>query len=457
MENEISLRQLLDSYHDSDYPGDFVKAYQFMECLSDRNGITTFLVRDAEGCSRVAKCYDKSVWSFGSGRDLLAVLDHPGLPKHVDSFENDKMTVTVRDYMDGVSLSRYAADNSLTESEIIRICSELCEILAYLHHRTPPVIHRDLKPGNVIIRPDGGVALIDFDIARVFKKDRESDTFFFGTLAYAPPEQYGFSQTDARTDIYSLGILLRWLLTGSVKENPNVRVYRPLSKIIRKCTAFSPKERFSDVDQVKKALLRANPRSQRLRGALIALGALCAAGILAFAGVKVYQAVTYTPFTDSALPSYLSDEERVADAVAYLKQKYGTELFDRPEEKADVGQLRRAMVELYGLDPEYVNTINRERPVESDAFFLPWDFENDHPLPRDIAVYAAVKAHDPSIVMDLSGLKDENGYYPGMRVAVAFAEKSGILTGVNRPEDILMGDLALILANADRVFEAAEQ
>ena len=456
MENEVLLQELLDSYQDSDYPDGFLNQYRIMECLSDRKGIATFLVRSADGQSRIAKCYDKKIWSFGGGRDLLSVLDHPGLPKHIASYENDNLTINVREYIEGIPLSRYAEDNSLTEREIVRICMELCDILSYLHHRNPPVIHRDIKPQNVIIRPVGDVALIDFDIARVFKSGNDTDTVFFGTLAYAPPEQYGFSQTDARTDIYSLGILLRWLLTGSVKENANIRVYRPLDKIIRKCTAFSPKERFSDVDQVKKALSQANPSSQRLRIALISLGALAAAGILAFAGVKVYQHITYSPFTANAIPGYLSDEERITDAVAYMKQKYHTDLFDQPEAFATTALLRRALIELYQLDPEYVNHVNLGVPEESDQYFLPWDFDPDHRLDRSVVTYAAIKAHDPAIVADWSGLKDDNGYYPGVRVADEFAQKTGILTGVNRPEDISMGEMALILANADRVFEAAE-
>lgn len=453
MENEF-LQQLLDSYDDSAYPEPFLKRFQIMECLAERNGIITFLVRDSDGQDRIAKCFDKQIWSFSGGDDLLVTLDHPGLPKHIASYENEKMTVTVREYMTGTPLSRYAEENELTEQEIVRICTGLCDILAYLHHRTPPVIHRDIKPDNVIIRPDGSVALIDFDIARVYKKDRETDTTFFGTLAYAPPEQYGFSQTDARTDIYSLGILLRWLLTGSVKDNANVRVSRPLSKVIRKCTAFSPKERFSDVSQVKKALRMANPAAQRLRTVWISLAGVIAAGLLIFAGIMVYRAATYSPFSAGSYGGYLPEEESILNAVAYIKQKYHTDLFDHPEEKATVGLLRKALIEFYHLDPEYVNRINPGRPEESDDFFLPWDFENDHPLPRDVVVYAAVKVHDPAIVKDLSSLKDDNGYYPGLRVAVAFAERNGILEGANQPEDIPVGEMALILANAERVFEA---
>ncbi len=231
-----------------------------------------------------------------------------------------------------------------------RICVQLCDILGYLHHREAPVIHRDVKPQNVIVRPDGRITLIDFDIARVHRGDRDTDTMFFGTLAYAPPEQYGFSQTDERADIYALGVLLRWLLTGSTRENPNVRVYGPLAKIIARCTAFAPKDRYSDAAQVKQALLRANPKAQTMRMLRLTLCAVLAAALLGFAGWEVYRAVTYSPFTSDAVPAYLTDEERLSDAVAYLKTKYDTSLFDDTGETATIGDLRAAMIELYGLD-----------------------------------------------------------------------------------------------------------
>ena len=184
---------------------------------------------------------------------------------------------------------------------------------------------------------------------------------------------------------------------------------------------------------------------------------MLAAGLLIFAGVKIYQAVTYTPFTADAIPAYLSDEERVADAVAYMKDKYGTNMFDEADDVSTVGDLRAAMIDLYGLDRDYVYGINTEMPQESDEYFMPWGWDDGQTVDRDIAVYAAVKAHDPSIVADWSSIKDDNGYYPGVRAAAAFAEETGIMTGANRPGDITLGELALILANTDRVFDAAAQ
>ena len=95
-------------------------------------------------------------------------------------------------------------------------------------------------------------------------------------------------------------------------------------------------------------------------------------------------------------------------------------------------------------------------PQESEAFFLPWGWDDNQTLDKDIVIYAAVKVHDPAIVADWSGLKDDNGYYPGVRVAAAFAEEHGIADGVNRPSDITLGDMAIILADTDRVFGSAE-
>ncbi len=448
---------LMKSYDMSLYPNAFLDNYTLMECLSDRNGISTFVVQDKSDKKYIAKCYDKKNISLSPNKSIIEDTPHPSLPQYIDNFENDDFLVTVREYIEGTPLDIYAKENELTKKEITDICIRLCEILGHLHHREHPIIHRDIKPQNIIVRPDKSIALIDFDIARIYQEENETDTVFFGTLAYAPPEQYGFSQTDARTDIYSLGILLRFLLTGSTRDNKNIRVYRPLAKIIKKCTGFSPKERFSDVDDVKKALKKANPKSQGLRIASIFLAIIAACSLMTFATIKLYQKITYSPFSDDAIPAYLSDEERIADGIAYMREKYNTEIFDEADDIATIGLLREIMIELYGLDHDYVYGINTDMPQESDEYFLPWGWDDKQTIDRDVMVYAAIKVHDPSIVADWSSLKDDNGVYPGIRVAVSFAEENGILKGVNRPGDLTVGDVALILANTDRVFEAAEE
>lgn len=113
---------------------------------------------------------------------------------------------------------------------------------------------------------------------------------------------------------------------------------------------------------------------------------------------------------------------------------------------------------MYGYDSDYVYALPEEgAPHESDKNFLPWGMGDEQYVARDVMVYVAVKIYWVDKVSDYSSLKEDNGYYPGVRVAVAFAEEAGILTGVGRPEDITKGEVAILLANSDRVYEATKE
>jgi hypothetical protein len=148
--------------------------------------------------------------------------------------------------------------------------------------------------------------------------------------------------------------------------------------------------------------------------------------------------------------------DRVADAVQYLKDKYDTDLFDQPNEMATFGLVRAALIELYGFDRDYVYaSCPGEVPEEGEGWFIPWSYGDEQTVDRDTMVYIAVKAHDPALVADWSVLKDDNGYYPGVRVATLFADRYDITRGVGRPKDMLVGEVAIILANTDRVFDSA--
>lgn len=248
-------------FADSAYPQDFLDAYDQMECLASRSGRETFLVRNKDtGETAVAKCYDRAVFPFRPNPEFLRDLDCPGLPRFIGRFQNEQMLCVVREYVEGETLSDYVREKQLTRQQILSISCQICDILSVLHHQQPPIVHRDVKPENVIIRPDGTAALIDFDISRSVREDGGSDTVVFGTRGYAPPEQYGFGQTDARADIYSFGVLLRWLVTGSAASNPNIRIDSRLQRVIDGCTAFSPEDRFEEIGQVRSALEKAGKR-----------------------------------------------------------------------------------------------------------------------------------------------------------------------------------------------------
>jgi serine/threonine protein kinase len=211
---KAAVADIMNSFDDT-YPAGFLEKYDQMECLASNRGTETFLVRQ-KGSEQlyVAKCYNKDLYSTVHESSILKSLKHSGLPAFEDEFQNDNALCIVREYIAGEPLDKYILENTLTQREITDICVQLCDILIYLHWQENPIIHRDIKPQNIIVKPDGKISLIDFDIARVYHRDTKRDTQFFGTREYAPPEQYGFSQTDARTDIYAIGIVLGWLLTG---------------------------------------------------------------------------------------------------------------------------------------------------------------------------------------------------------------------------------------------------
>lgn len=196
--------------------------------------------------------------------DRLKDLTHPFLPRIEKVEQTDDETLLLEEYIEGANL----AEVTLSESQIVALMEELCEVLIFLHQRG--ILHRDIKPSNLLLAPDGHIRLIDFDAAREEKPEGEQDTRLLGTKGYAPPEQFGFAQTDARADIYAVGVTMKQLLG----QRADKRLYRP---ILRKCTEFAPNRRYT----TGKALLRAL-KFRRLR-AIFPWAAL-AAVVLAAAG-----------------------------------------------------------------------------------------------------------------------------------------------------------------------------
>jgi serine/threonine protein kinase len=155
--------------------------------------------------------------SFRFEADTLSRLRHPNLPQVYDRFSEGTRHYLVMDFIDGQTLEQRlnaAGGSGLPEVEVLGWAKQLCSVLTYLHNQQPPIIFRDLKPGNIMLTRGGQIKLIDFGIARVFAPGRARDTQVLGTPGFAPPEQYGKAQTDPRADIYALGCTLYQLLTG---------------------------------------------------------------------------------------------------------------------------------------------------------------------------------------------------------------------------------------------------
>lgn len=146
---------------------------------------------------------------------LLAQLEHPWLPRVTDYFTQDGRQYLVMELVEGQTLeSLVEANGPVDPGRALHWGLQIGELLTYLHERPEPIILRDLKPGNVMVTPSGAVKVIDFGIARIYQPGKAGDTIAMGTPGYAPPEQYGRAQSDARVDVYALGATLHYALTG---------------------------------------------------------------------------------------------------------------------------------------------------------------------------------------------------------------------------------------------------
>lgn len=193
---------------------------------------------------------------------LMKRVDHPGIAKLLDAFRWESCFYLVFEYVEGRSLqSMVASEGPLPERQVLAWALELCDILDYLHGLKPAVVYRDMKPGNVLVDESGALKLVDLGIAREFKSasDQEKDTVAFGTQGYAPPEQYGSAQTDARADIYALGCTLWHLLSGFPPPMefplPDVRTVNPqvsegCAALIARCTQLDRQQRYQSCDQL---------------------------------------------------------------------------------------------------------------------------------------------------------------------------------------------------------------
>src|SRR6266702_3085785 len=170
--------------------------------------------------------------SFEREATLLAKLSHPNLPGIYDHFTENERTYLVMQFIEGETLEEFlehTGGDPLSVEQVFDWAEQLCEVLSYLHSQPPPIVFRDLKPANVMIKKNGQLFLIDFGIARLFKPGQSHDTVALGSPGYAAPEQYGKAQSTPRSDLYILGALIHCLLTG---DDPSERpfFFRPASQ-----------------------------------------------------------------------------------------------------------------------------------------------------------------------------------------------------------------------------------
>lgn len=265
--------------------------------------------------------------------ETLKRLNHPNLPSIVDVIEDHDSFIIVMDYIEGRSLDKIIEENGAQpEAYVVEWAKQLCDVLGYLHSRTPPIIYRDMKPANVMLKPDGNVMVIDFGTAKNYEIDL-GETTGIGTIGYAAPEQYigsGLGRTDARTDIYCLGITMYHLLTNidpckNLISDKSIRAVNPalshgLDAIIQKCTQHQPKDRYQscaelmyDLEnyQVLEPLYK--KRQKRKLGTFVACLGLAA--VFAVTGV----ALNYTA-NQKAVDTYAATLDAASKATDYQRK-----------------------------------------------------------------------------------------------------------------------------------------
>lgn len=198
---------------------------------------------------KVLKKYDINVFN------KLKSMENKYIPKiyEVIEDEDEDELIIIEEYINGHTLEELLEkEGGLSEEIVIEYMIELCTVLNGIHSFNPPLIHRDIKPSNIIISNDGILKLFDFDVSRVYKENENKDTVILGTEGYAAPEQFGFKQTDCRSDLYAVGILINVLITG--KHPIDEKVSGELRPIIEKCTEMSPDSRYQSAKDLRTDL-----------------------------------------------------------------------------------------------------------------------------------------------------------------------------------------------------------
>jgi Leucine-rich repeat (LRR) protein len=263
-------------------PAGLRERYRLQACLKDGER-QVYLVRDRSGRPAVLKTQPAGREdTLRAEYSLLGELCHPQIPRPLAYLETGDREYLVRDYVEGSSLGELVeAQGTFSPGRTRAAAASLCRVLEYLHSQEPPVICRDLKPQNVVLDRAGVCHLIDLGAARRYCPEQAEDTVVLGTRATAPPEQFGYQQTDQRSDIYSLGMLMRFLLSGKLAPLPRGGAPGWLGRIVRRCTAFDPQARYASARAVRRAL---EGRWCRWAAGLAA-GAACAALLLAGAWI----------------------------------------------------------------------------------------------------------------------------------------------------------------------------
>lgn len=243
-------------------PAKLASGFTLKSCLKQSKHREIYLLTDKkENLYILKKQSGKQISQLKQEQQIFEILNDIkdlAIPQYIDCWEEQGYCYLLRTYIEGHSLSDYFNHRLyLSDREVIHYMLAICDLISALHHQQPPIIHRDIKPENFIIQKGTGTLyLIDFDTARVYTPDKSRDTMLVGTPAHAAPEQFGFSQSDVRTDIYALGKTLLYLTCGDTEltDLKSSSIAKPFQKMIARCTDFTPDKRYSNINQLIRSL-----------------------------------------------------------------------------------------------------------------------------------------------------------------------------------------------------------
>lgn len=221
--------------------------YQELSLLSESMEKQVFLV-----CHQVTNVlYVKKIIPHVEHTELYEQLlqhPHPHMANIIDFENQEDRCVIIEEYINGTTLEYACSAQSFSLAQLQDIFVQLFDVLEHIHNLRPSIVHRDIKPANIMLEK-GQVKLIDFDIARHIDVSKNKDTQIIGSVGYAAPEQYGFAQSDQRSDVYALGVLMKELLL--VRDDGAI-----YTSVAQRCMEMDPSRRYQTIHELRQAFMK---------------------------------------------------------------------------------------------------------------------------------------------------------------------------------------------------------
>ncbi len=462
----------------------FLKNYHVVSCVYERTEKSCYLVANRETDEK----YLLKIRNCKDDRNVLE-LEHQRICELAQAFPEEYKTslywkengteYLLKSYIQGVDLEKYQEKNRvLSVQEILRIVIGICEETTKLHALMPPVLHRDIKPKNLIIDYRGKVHLIDFETSRYYKENKVKDTVFFGTEGNAAPEQYGYCQTDVRTDVYGIGKVLEFLYNENAGCQTGERlIYRKIQKIIQKAIAFDPAHRYQSISELQCVLEKVMHKvdERHLAKKLRIIGVVEAAAAIFLIFVAFFIAAEFHKETKDAEPEKdgaqaiseqsktgSPDKEPVTEDLSEepiesgagetnwlldggIKDAIETVLGKEEIAEEDYARITRLVVignQIYGMDADLEILTEERRQREFDSYYIKGGIKDLSELSK-MKNLKEVFLCDQNItdIRPLAGLPIESLYLAGNQIedfsVVETLEQLRVLSIADNPISVL--------------------